>query len=292
MTFPTTLDNFTNPTATQTLVAAGGNGLAAQITDLNDAVEALEAKVGVDSSAVATSLDYLLKNTTSGHFHDGTGSKKVLATNIDVTGLTAERYVRVNAAGTALEIYGSGDFNLPAATSNITVAGSDFTRSRFFSATEMVAATTGGPAQGQVESTNQKVNAGTWDFDSAAVEYTAFIWSLPKNWNLGAVYVTFYWIAGTAGGVRWSIDAISQADLLANDTAYGTAAAVSDTADATIRTLISADATLTIGGTVAAGDLVYFRVARQVAHADDTMAADARLAGVKIKYVVGQFSEG
>ena len=38
---------------------------------VDQTVEALQAKAGIDSSAVTTSLDYILKNTTGGHDHDG-----------------------------------------------------------------------------------------------------------------------------------------------------------------------------------------------------------------------------
>lgn len=55
--FPSSLDNFTNPTssdATNSVTVPH----AAQHANINDAVEALQAKVGVDGSAVTTSLDY------------------------------------------------------------------------------------------------------------------------------------------------------------------------------------------------------------------------------------------
>ncbi len=60
--FPTGLDSFTNPTATDQVSVISHSG---QHSDANDAIEALEAKIGIDSSAVATSLDYLIKNTSS-----------------------------------------------------------------------------------------------------------------------------------------------------------------------------------------------------------------------------------
>ena len=53
--FPTGLDNFTNNTTDDYVIAQ-------DINDLNDSVEALETKVGVDNSAVSTSIDYILKN--------------------------------------------------------------------------------------------------------------------------------------------------------------------------------------------------------------------------------------
>jgi hypothetical protein len=54
--FPTSLDTIPNVT----------DGVdypeASDMNVLNDAVEALQAKVGIDDSAVATSIDYILKN--------------------------------------------------------------------------------------------------------------------------------------------------------------------------------------------------------------------------------------
>jgi microcystin-dependent protein len=59
--FPTNLDALTNPTSGDTLASPDH---AAQHANANDAIEALEAKVGVNSSAVTTSHDYLIKNNT------------------------------------------------------------------------------------------------------------------------------------------------------------------------------------------------------------------------------------
>jgi len=67
--FPTSLDSFTDPLSTDTVA---GVDHAAQHTNINDSVAALETKVGADSSAVTTTLDYKLKSTSStdpGHKH-------------------------------------------------------------------------------------------------------------------------------------------------------------------------------------------------------------------------------
>lgn len=53
--FPTSLDTFTNPAGTDDVSAVLHSE---QHSNHNDAIEALEAKVGVNSSAVPTSLDY------------------------------------------------------------------------------------------------------------------------------------------------------------------------------------------------------------------------------------------
>jgi hypothetical protein len=62
--FPTSLDNFTNPSASDTLDSPTAPH-ATQHSDLNDAVEALQAKVGADSSAVTTSHDYKIADHAS-----------------------------------------------------------------------------------------------------------------------------------------------------------------------------------------------------------------------------------
>lgn len=53
--FPTTLDALSNPSAANTLNSPSHSS---QHANANDAIEALEAKVGVDNSGVTTSLDY------------------------------------------------------------------------------------------------------------------------------------------------------------------------------------------------------------------------------------------
>lgn len=69
MAFPSTLDSFTNPTANQKLNSPSHSTIE---TAQNTALTSLEAKVGVNSSAVATSLDYKVTNASSvspGHKH-------------------------------------------------------------------------------------------------------------------------------------------------------------------------------------------------------------------------------
>jgi hypothetical protein len=56
--FPTSLDNLTNPAGSDPV---NNPSHASQHANLNDAIENLEAKVGVNNSAVTTSLDYRVK---------------------------------------------------------------------------------------------------------------------------------------------------------------------------------------------------------------------------------------
>lgn len=59
--YPTSLDTLTNPTSSDALNSPDHAG---QHSDANDIVEALEAKVGADSSAVTSSHDYKLSGVT------------------------------------------------------------------------------------------------------------------------------------------------------------------------------------------------------------------------------------
>lgn len=65
--FPTSLDSYTNPTASDRLGdSVGGLTHSGFHAGNNDAIEALEAKVGVNNSAVTTSHDYKLSGVATG----------------------------------------------------------------------------------------------------------------------------------------------------------------------------------------------------------------------------------
>ncbi len=66
--FPSALDSFTNPGAADTMAAVPHHQ---QHADANDAIEALEAKVGITNSAVTSSLDYRVRalEASAGHTH-------------------------------------------------------------------------------------------------------------------------------------------------------------------------------------------------------------------------------
>jgi hypothetical protein len=90
------------------------------IGDLNDAVEALEAKIGVNTSAVATSLDYKLTNASSanpGHTHTLVNG----ATNVTAT--YSELNILSGVTATAAEINKLDGVNASTAELNITDGG-------------------------------------------------------------------------------------------------------------------------------------------------------------------------
>jgi hypothetical protein len=60
--FPTTLDQLINPSGTDSVQLVSH---AAQHTNANDAIKALETKIGVDNSSVTTTLDYKVRDLIS-----------------------------------------------------------------------------------------------------------------------------------------------------------------------------------------------------------------------------------
>src|SRR6202020_2146769 len=93
--FPASIDAPVDPIGTNPLSSPDHAG---QHSFENDAIVALETKVGVDSSAVTTTIDYKLKNTAS---HDP-GHQHTPASLLPGT-LTANQIMQVNSAGTAFQ---------------------------------------------------------------------------------------------------------------------------------------------------------------------------------------------
>lgn len=122
--FPTSLDNLTNPTSTNPLTSPDHAG---QHADANDAIEALQAKVGVNSSAVTTSLDYKVAQVELKVLPTGGGTGDVLAkasaTNYDNTwvsratlaadtAFTSAFASKTPTVGTSLGTTGTIDLNM------------------------------------------------------------------------------------------------------------------------------------------------------------------------------------
>ena len=78
--YPSSLDTITNPSGTDSLSSPSHSQ---QHANANDAIEALEAKVGVNNSTVTTSLDYRIAQLETGGGQIGV--ELGLAGNNDVT---------------------------------------------------------------------------------------------------------------------------------------------------------------------------------------------------------------
>jgi hypothetical protein len=118
--FPASLDTLTNPSSGDSLNSPSHSG---QHADANDAIEALQAKVGVDSSAVTTSLDYKLRfqsapEITSGVLVSPEERWSISATaatgtvNVDTVTSTAVYYTSNASANWTFNFRGDGSTSL------------------------------------------------------------------------------------------------------------------------------------------------------------------------------------
>lgn len=129
----------------------------------------------------------------------------------------------------------------------------------------------------------------TLDFDPSTQEYAEFSVPLPKQWDGNSdISAQFLWshAAATDDRVVWSIEAVAIGDGAALSTAFGSAEVIADgasTGGLADREYVSSFTPVGVmGGSPAAGDMLYCRVSRVVGNAADVMAVDARLHGIRL----------
>ena len=116
-TYPTSLDSFTNPLAANPLTAPSH---AQQHSDINDAVEALEAKVAIGNTVLGTWIDYTPTWTaTVSNPAIGNGTIVGRYSLVNKT-VTAQIYISMGSTTT----YGSGNYLLSLPVAAATTLGS------------------------------------------------------------------------------------------------------------------------------------------------------------------------
>lgn len=189
----------------------------------------------------------------------------------------------IGSAGEVLEV------NAGATAPEWNPAPSIGTHTIFVPAGAMLPSTTNGCAPlATVEISTGQPELVTLDFDSSVDESAQFSVAMPKSWDLGTVTVEFLWshaAAATNFAVVWAAEAVAVGDDDAVAATYGTVQTVTDSGGTTDDLYISAATpAITVGGTPAQGDMVFVRVYRDADNAADTLATDARLHGVRIRY--------
>lgn len=122
-------------------------------------------------------------------------------------------------------------------------------------------------------------------FDATTQEYAQFSLAMPKKWDEGTVTAVFHWSHGAATtfGVVWDLQGVAVSDDDAIAVAYGTAQTSTDTGGTTNDLYRSPEtAAITVAGTPAAEDMVFFRLSRVTGNGSDTLDADARLHGITL----------
>ena len=145
--------------------------------------------------------------------------------------------------------------------------------------------TTGCNALAQVEVAALRPELKSLDFPVAADSYAQFAIAFPKSWDrLALQYQTYWSVSGTVTGtVVFTLAAVA----MSSDDPFGvnfgtavpnTALAASGTANDLMVNAKSGD--VTVGGSPAENDQVFFQIARDVSAG--TQPADVRLLGVKL----------
>ena len=163
-------------------------------------------------------------------------------------------------------------------------------------ATAMYPTNTGGCAAiALTETTAGRPDMYTLDFDASSDENAQFSVAFPSYWNEGTITYQAYWTttATDTDGVAWSLAGVAVSDNDTIDVAFGTAVVVTDDAlGAAEDLMVTAESgAVTIAGSPAAGDLCYFNIERDVSDANDDMAEDAKLIGIKLFYTVDDVHE-
>ena len=126
----------------------------------------------------------------------------------------------------------------------------------------------------------------TLNFHQTTQQHAQFSIPFPKRWDRGTITARFRWSHAsttTNFGCVWGIQAVAVSDNEAINQAYGTAVEVTDTGGTANRLYVSSETSaMTVAGTPADGDTVFFRVYRKAADAADTLAIVSRLHGVDL----------
>lgn len=226
-------------------------------------------------------------------------SPTLTAPNIGVATATSVNKVAITAPATSATLT-IADGKTLTVSNSITLAGTDSTTMTFPSssstikaagketifipAAAMTARTTNGAASGTTELATNDVMLSSLDFDQTTEEGAGFFILMPKSWNESTVTFRPVWTAASgSGGVVWGLAAYAFSDDDAMDTAVSGQQTSTDT-------LITANdchlgpesSAITIGGTPAEMDFVYFEITREVANGSDTLSADAKLLGIHV----------
>lgn len=188
----------------------------------------------------------------------------------------------------------TGDIDFLTSTGNVIVSGADPKRTLTVMSAGMWPSTTNGcAALAKVEATTNDVDYQVLDFDQTTQEFAQFSVVMPDGWDAGTVTFKAIWTTTASSGVVvWELQGRSYDDDDAIDQTWGSAIEVSDTVVGAADIHETGEsAAVTLAGTPAAGEYCHFRIARDPANASDTLAADARLLGVRIEWVRSQYND-
>lgn len=124
------------------------------------------------------------------------------------------------------------------------------------------------------------------NFDATTQEYAQFSIPMPSSWDEGVVTFMAHWshaATTTNFGVAWDLQAVAVGNDDTMAASFGTAQVVTDTGGTTNDMYTTAESSaITVAGSPAAGDVVFFRISRVTGNGADNMAIDARLHAITL----------
>ena len=247
----------------------------------------------------ASSTDTLTNKTLTapkfadaGFIADANGNEQVIfqttssaVNEVEITNAATGNGPTIGASGETnvdLNLDPKGSGVLKSGSSAVKIAGKE---TIWVPAIAMYPNTTNGASAEQIELTAGQPELKCLDFDASTDEFAQFAVSFPKSWNEGTVtYQAYFTSAGTnTGNCIWTLAGVAVSDNDAIDSAFGTAVSVTKAHSGTANDLdvSSESSAITIAGTPAAGDEVFFQISRDADNGSDTLTGDARLLGIR-----------
>jgi hypothetical protein len=227
---------------------------------------------------------------------DSGGNEEILFT---ATGSAVNEFTVANAAtGNAPSLAATGtdtnvNLNLIAkgtgvvqSTGNaIKVAGKE---TIWIPSSAMYPTTTNGCANlEQTELTAGQPELKSLDFDPSSDENAQFAVAFPKSWDPSQLIMyQVFWTANSTntGNCVWNLKGVATANDDAIDAAFGTGIDITDAHSGTANDLnvTAQSASVTVAGSPAADEEVFFNISRDANAGGDTFTGDAKLLGIKL----------
>ena len=217
---------------------------------------------------------------------------------LTATGSAVNEFTIANAAtGNGPTLSSTGETNvdinlnpkgsgvLKSATAAVKIAGKE---TIWIPAVAMYGSETNGADAQQVETTALAPDLKVLDFDASTSEYAQFAVTFPKSWNGGTVTFIPTWSPSNTdtGNCIWSLSGLSVAEGETADTAFSGAQTSTDAGIGTVEDIQMGpvSSAITIAGTIADGNQVFFQLERDADNGSDTFTGDARLLGIQLFY--------
>jgi len=174
---------------------------------------------------------------------------------------------------------------LKSGTAAVKIAGKE---TIWVPAVAMYGSETNGADAQQVETTALRPDLKVLDFDASTSEFAQFAVTFPKSWNGGTVTFIPTWAPGNTdtGNCIWSLSGLSVAEGETANTAFSGAQTSTDAGIGTVEDIQMGpvSSAITIAGTIADGNQVFFQLERDADNGSDTFTGDARLLGIQLFY--------